>query len=62
LKITIEEEGLVRLAPDDLPLTVTPDRLATVLSLMSECDLLAYNAKDATFTAGRVKMGHGTSS
>lgn len=62
LRITIEEEGLVRLAPDDLPLTVTPDCLYTALSLMSECDLLSYNEEDGTFSAGRYAIGHPVSS
>jgi hypothetical protein len=54
LRMTIEEEGLIRLAPDDLPLTVTADRLYTALSLMSECDLLSYDEKDAKFSPGRI--------
>jgi hypothetical protein len=50
LRITIEEEGLTPLTPSPLPLRVTPDRLATALSLMSDCDLIKHTA-DWRYTA-----------
>ena len=40
LRITIEEEGLTPLTAVPLPLRVTPDRLATALSLMSDCGMV----------------------
>lgn len=42
LRITIEEEGLTPLIANPLPLRVTADRLATALSLMSDCDLIKH--------------------
>ena len=50
LRITIEEEGLTSLIATPLPLRVTPDRLATALSLMSDCDLIKRTA-DWRYTA-----------
>jgi hypothetical protein len=50
LRITIEEEGLTPLTARPLPLRVTPDRLATALSLMSDCDLAKHTA-DWRYTA-----------
>ncbi len=50
LRITIEEEGLTPLVASPLPLRVTPDRLATALSLMSDCDMVKYTA-NGTYTA-----------
>jgi hypothetical protein len=44
LRITIEEEGLTPLTASPLPLRVTPDRLATALSLMSDCGLIKQTA------------------
>ena len=40
LRIIIEEEGLAFLADSSLIPSVTPDRLATALSLMADCGLL----------------------
>ena len=40
LRISIEEEGLAFLADSPLIPSVTPDRLATALSLMADCGLL----------------------
>jgi hypothetical protein len=40
LRISIEEEGLSFLADSPLIPSVTPDRLATALSLMADCGLL----------------------
>jgi hypothetical protein len=50
LRITIEEEGLTPLTATPLPLRVTPDRLATALSLMSDCGMVKRNA-DWTFAS-----------
>lgn len=44
LRIAIEEEGLTPLIATPLPLRVTPDRLTTALSLMSDCDLIKHTA------------------
>jgi hypothetical protein len=52
LRITIEEEGLTPLIATPLPLRVTPDRLATALSLMSDCDLIKHTP-DWRYTAKR---------
>jgi len=52
LRITIEEEGLTPLIATSLPLRVTPDRLWTALSLMSDCDMIKYNA-NGTYAARR---------
>lgn len=49
LRLSIEEEGLTVLAPDDLPLGVTPDRLFTVLSLMAECKKISLDKANWTF-------------
>jgi hypothetical protein len=46
LRISIEEEGLEFLADKPLVPFVTPDRLATCLSLMPDCGLLKWD--DAT--------------
>jgi hypothetical protein len=40
LRISIEEDGLTFLANKPLEPVVTPDRLATAVSLMADCDLL----------------------
>jgi len=52
LRITIEEEGLTPLIATPLPLRVTFDRLATALSLMSDCDMIERTA-DGTFASAK---------
>jgi hypothetical protein len=49
LRLSIEEEGLTVLAPQDLPLGVTPDRLFTALSLMAECRKIHLDKTGWTF-------------
>ena len=51
---------MVALVTDALPLRVTPDRLGTALSLMSQCDMIdfsddgyAYSAKHTLLDQGR---------
>jgi hypothetical protein len=51
LRISIEEEGLTVLADGGLPLTVTPDRLFTALSLMAECRIIELDSSAWTFSA-----------
>ena len=51
LRITIEEEGLTSLIATPLPLRVTPDRLATALSLTFDCDLIKHTADWRYYTA-----------
>ena len=43
LRFSIEEEGLTFLADRPLVPIVTPDRLASALSLMTDCDLLCWD-------------------
>jgi hypothetical protein len=43
LRISIEEEGLEFLADKPLVPFVTPDRLATALSLMADCGLIQWD-------------------
>jgi hypothetical protein len=49
LRIGIEEEGLTALSPGILPVPVTSDRLACVLSLLSECGRLTYSSEERTY-------------
>jgi len=56
LRITIEEEGLTPLIATPLPLRVTPDRLATALSLMSDCNMIKRSA-DGTFASTKRSVG-----
>jgi hypothetical protein len=51
LRLSIEEEGLTVLADSGLPLTVTPDRLFTALSLMAECRIIDFDSSAWTFSA-----------
>lgn len=48
LQLAIEEEGLVALTPKTSTPAVTPDRLRSALSLMSECGL-AHGREDGSF-------------
>ena len=50
LRISIEEEGMTSLVNEVLPLRVTPDRLGTALSLMSECEMIDFDAATGTYT------------
>jgi hypothetical protein len=52
LRIGIEEEGLEFLADEPLVPFVTPDRLATTLSLMADCGLLQWDDKAKGHTNG----------
>jgi hypothetical protein len=51
LRISIEEEGLTFLADKPLVPFVTPDRLATALSLMNDCGLLKWDDAAKGYTA-----------
>jgi hypothetical protein len=51
LRISIEEEGLTVLADSGLPLSVTPDRLFTALSLMAECRIIELDSSTWKFSA-----------
>lgn len=51
LRISIEEEGLSFLADAPLIPSVTPDRLATALSLMVDCGLLSGDEKNGYASA-----------
>ncbi len=51
LRISIEEEGLVPLVRDPLPLNVTEDRLHSALSLMADCGKIYHDANSGTFMA-----------
>ena len=50
LRISIEEEGMTSLVSEVLPLRVTPDRLGTALSLMSECEMIDFNESTGTYS------------
>jgi hypothetical protein len=50
LRISIEEEGLAFLADKPLRPFVTPDRLATALSLMADCGLLSWDETEKGYT------------
>ena len=51
LRISIEEEGLTVVAVGGLPLTITPDRLFTALSLMAECRIIELDSNAWMFSA-----------
>jgi len=51
LRISIEEEGITSLVNEVLPLRVTPDRLSTALSLMSECEMVDFSSASGTYSA-----------
>jgi hypothetical protein len=51
LRISIEEEGLEFLADKPLVPFVTPDRLATALSLMADCGLIQWEGAAQGYTA-----------
>lgn len=51
LRISIEEEGLSFLAEAPLIPSVTPDRLATALSLMADCGLVSGDERDGYTSA-----------
>jgi len=50
LRISIEEEGLEFLADKPLVPFVTPDRLATALSLMADCGLVQWDNSAQGYT------------
>ena len=51
LRITIEEDGLAALSTEPWKPRISDDRLDTVLSLMSECDLIAYSEEQEGYYA-----------
>ena len=51
LRITLEEDGLVALSGEPWEPTVTADRLATALSLMTECGLVAWSSDPEGYVA-----------
>ena len=51
LRIAIEEEGLVSMVHEPWKPIVTPDRLATALSLASECGVIEFDEESKRYRA-----------
>ncbi len=50
LRISIEEDGLTFLADKPLEPVLTPDRLATAVSLMADCGLLKFDLATGAYS------------